>query len=106
METKIYAGIREWVKENLAEELADIASLGADAGYPHITYTFDCVVLHDRFEEELWDMLYDDAQEFGFDNVAAFMATWQRKDMLNNLDQMKNLIVWYAVEKIARENED
>lgn len=97
------ATFREWVKENLSEELRDIANHGADAGYPHITYTSDCVALHDEYQEELWDMMDEDAEEFGHKSIPEFMGTWNRKDMLNDLDQMKNMIVWYAVEKIANE---
>lgn len=89
--------------ENLKESLGDIARNGADAGYSGIIYTNECVELHDKYQDELWDMLYEDAKEFGYDSVPAFMATWRRKDMLSDLDQMKNMIVWYAVEKIANE---
>lgn len=92
----------QWAKKTFTkDEFLDIANHGADAGFPHITYTSDCVDLHDLYQKELWDMLYDDAKEFGYDNIPAFMATWGRKDMLNDLDQVKNMIVWYAVEKIA-----
>lgn len=99
-----YKTFKEWfVSEFTKEEMNDISSHGADGGFSGITYTAECVFLHDKYESELWEMLYDDAKEFGYDNIPAFMATWVRKDMLNDLDQMKNLIVWYAVEKLSNE---
>lgn len=98
---------KEWMlKQFDHEELSDMASHGVDCGYSGLIYTSECVSLHDAYERELWDALYEDAKEFGHDNVPSFMATWNRKDMLNDLDQMKNMIVWYFAEKIANEEEN
>lgn len=95
---------KEWMLNQFDQnELKDIANYGVDGGFSGLIYTAECVDLHDAYEKELWDELYEDAKEFGHDNVPAFMATWRRKDMLNNLDQMKNMIVWYFAEKIANQ---
>jgi len=103
MQTKTKT-FKEWMLKHFdADEIKDISNHGVDGGFNGLIYTTECVKLHDEYEKELWDMLYEDAKEFGFDNVPAFMATWNRKDMLNDLDQIKNMIVWYAAEKIANE---
>lgn len=95
---------RSWVMSHFDREtLRDIANHGADSGFNGIIYTNECVEIHDKYAAELWDMMYEDSKEFGCKSVPEFMGTWQRKDMLNDLDQMKNMIVWYAVEKIASE---
>lgn len=101
---KIYKTFDQWAKKTFTkDELKDIANHGADGGFHSITYTSECVNLHDLYQKELWNMLYEDSQDYGYDNIPAFMSTWIRKDMLNDLDQMKNMIIWYAVEKIAHE---
>ena len=98
---------REWFVENLAEDYGrDIARHGADAGYPHITYTSDTVKLFDQFGDEIWEMANDDAESMGCKNVAEMIAGFGRADMLGSLDQFKNLMVWYACEALARELED
>ena len=97
---------REWFKENLAEQASDIANHGADCGFPHITYTNECAQLFDRFGSEIWEMAVEDADDFGHDNVAQMIASFKRSDMLGDLNQFKNLMVWYACEKIAREMTD
>lgn len=92
---------KAWFNKNLKEYKKDIASYGCDAGFPHITYTYDCVKLYDKFENEIYEALAQDADDFGFDSVDAFTATFRRKDMLSAPDQRKNLLLWYMVEREA-----
>lgn len=92
----------KWFKKNMKDYAKDIANHGADAGYPHISYTSDCVKLYNKFEEEIYEALNQDAEEFGYDSVDAFVSTFRRKDMLATPDQRKNLLVWYMVEREAR----
>ncbi len=94
---------KEWFDENLAESARDIADHGADAGYPYITYTADTVELYDQFESDIYDMLNDDADDMGYDNVEALIATFGRSDMLSWPEGRKNLLVWYACERLAQE---
>lgn len=95
----------QWFKRNLKDSARDIANHGADAGYPHISYTSDCVKLYNRFEEEIYEALNQDAEEFGMDSVDALVATFRRKDMLSTPDRRKNLLLWYMVEREARNYE-
>jgi hypothetical protein len=39
---------KDWFKRNLKEYKKDIQNYGCEAGFPHITYTSDCVKLYDR----------------------------------------------------------
>lgn len=96
---------RAWFNRNLKEQARDIAEHGADAGWPRITYTADTVKLFDRYGDEIWEMLADDADDQGL-SVPALIAQFQRVDMAETLPTFKNLMVWYACEKIAREIAD
>ena len=97
---------RGWFKANLMQQAGDIASHGADAGYPCITYTNDCARIFDRFDAEIWEMMSQDAEDMGEKNVAAFIATFRRADMSDDIYSFKNLCLWYACEKVAREIAD
>jgi hypothetical protein len=97
---------RDWFKKNLADHASDIANHGADAGYPHISYTRDCVKIFDRFADEIWTLAVEEAESMGNKNVAEMIAGFGRADMLGTYDQFRNLMVWYACETIAREYED
>jgi hypothetical protein len=100
-----YGTFREFVAaEYETEELQDIAGHGADAGWPHITYTRDAVALYDAYECELWDMLNEGAEMMGAKNVQEFVSGFVRSDMADTPDGFKNLVVWYAIEELAREN--
>lgn len=93
----------EWFNENLKDSAEDISNHGADAGYQYITMTQECVELYERFESDIWEMLREDAESFGHENPMALVATFGRQDMLEDPDQLKNLLVWYACERRARE---
>lgn len=96
---------RAWFKANLSEQALDIASHGADSGFPGISYTSDTVKLFDRFGDEIWTMAVDDAESMGSKNVAEMISGFGRADMLESLDSFKNLMVWFACETLAREAE-
>lgn len=95
---------RDWMRRNFTrDELADIARHGADAGWAGLTYTSDTVKLFDAYGDEIWDMAYEDAQDFGAENVLEFIAGFRRADMADTLSGFKNLMVWYAAERVAQE---
>lgn len=97
---------QNWFKANLNEYAEDIASYGADTGYPYITYTSHTVKIFDKFASEIWDMAVEDAEAMGYKNVAAMIAEFARSDMLDSIDSFKNLMVWYACEKFAQQLTD
>jgi hypothetical protein len=97
---------RKWFDANLKESASDIANHGANCGWPGITYYTDTVKLYNKFTEELWDLIEEDRESFGSKNILSFIASWNGADNVGSDDQFKNLVVWYACEKLAREYED
>ena len=95
---------RSWLTETLdREQIEDLASHGADAGFPCLTYTSDCIELFERFEHEIREALNEDAEAYGHDSPEAFVATFRRSDMLWSEDGRKNLLTWYMAERTAHE---
>lgn len=91
-----------WMKDNLSEgEMKDLAKYGADTGWPGLTYYRDTVRLYESYHDDIWDMLCEDAEQAGYDSVFAFMAIFGRNDAVTDT-QFKNLLVWYAAERVAR----
>ena len=94
---------RSWFDANLKHQARDIAEHGADCGFPCITYTSDTVCIFDRFEDEIWNMAVQEAENLGCKNVAELIAGFRRADMLDDIATFKNLMVWFACETLARE---
>jgi hypothetical protein len=92
----------QWFTENLSEFARDISEYGADGGFPHITYTSDCVKVYDRFESDIYEALNSDAEDMGHNNVEEMIAMFGRSDMLSWPEGRKNLLVWYMCEREAR----
>ena len=99
------SNFKAWFLENLGEYAGDIAQHGAVSGFPHITYAKDCVALYDQFKDEIWEMLEEDAQSFGYPHPLAFLATFNQASMAMSDNSFKNLLLWHAVERIAYELE-
>lgn len=96
---------RAWFNKNLKDYKSDIASHGCSGGFPYITYYSDTVALHDKFEAEIWDMLGDDAGDMGM-NVPELIASFNGSKDVLTMVAFKNLLVWYACEKLAHEGEE
>ena len=94
---------KDWFKEHLGEHAQDIATHGADCGFAHITYYGECVELYKRFEPEIWEMLVEDSESCGYKTPMEFVATFNRSNMADDPDTFKNLLVWYACERVAHE---
>jgi len=89
------------IREHSGLELSairDAGTYGADAGFAGFTYTKDGADFTDANGALLDELLQLDADDFGHDNVAQYVATFGRADMTDTLDGYKCLIAWYALE--------
>jgi hypothetical protein len=75
---------------------------GADAGWSGFTYTTDGAEFTRSNRSLVWELLSDDAEEFGFDSVPAFVASFNRCDMAETEDGFDCLLSWYALESAGR----
>ena len=95
--------LREWMLENIEDEdLEAIVEHGCVIGFFGLTYYNETSALYDTYQEEIWDMLAEQAKVFGFDNSVAFIASMNGVKKVGNQTTFANLLVWYAVEELAR----
>ena len=98
---------KDWMLEQFDRcELRDIAQHGANGGWSGITYYKDTVELYERFSDGLWEMLEEDAEAHGHKNPFELIATFGGAANVSNDITFKNLIVWYAAERVAFEVTD
>lgn len=105
METKNteYATFRAWIEGELKEMLPDIVNHGANCGFPGITMYSETVELYNKYNSEIWEALWDDAESYGNKNILEFISTFNGAKDISDDDTLKNLLVWYFVERTARE---
>src|SRR2546429_4315876 len=69
--------------------IRDAATHGADSGFGGFTYYGDTSEFYSNNKALLWELLADDAEEFGFDNVPAFVASFNRADLAERRDGLR-----------------
>ena len=109
--------VKEWflmpsIKECLAEYekqdiglIKDIAQHGCSGGVSGIIYYSETSAFHNQHEEEIWDLLYQYAQDSGEKLMDYIAAIPIMKDVGSHA-QFVNALVWWAVEVRAQELED
>jgi len=91
-----------WLFANFDQQaLKDLAEHGANGGWSGITYYRDTCKLYRKFKEEIWEMLFDDAESLGYSNVFELMSSFRGVRDVGSCYQFENLMVWYAAEKLA-----
>ena len=98
--------IREWITNNLDEStIADVVLNGCQGGtISELIYYADTSAFYEKYKEEIWDRLYDSAQDCDeHGSCLHFMSTFNGGcDVASDL-QFKNLLAWYAAEEMCRE---
>lgn len=102
--TTLPATFREWIDQQFdADQLRDIATHGCVVGVPGLTYYNETVLLYDAYHKDIWEHLYYDAQDHGYTPLE-FIGTFNGNPVTDA--QFKNLLVWYYVEALAKEQND
>ena len=99
--------IKNWVLnevKNGSINLEEITKHGCVNGcVSSLIYYEDTVKFHDKFEEEIWEMLYNDYIDLGCSSIPDLISTFNGSKNVETLRQFKNLLAWYAVESVARQ---
>lgn len=95
--------IKQWVQEQYeTDELMDIVEHGCVSGCASgMVYYFETEEFYDKFKDEIWDMLYNFADDQGTSTMELIASFNGSKDVGND-HQFKNLLAWFAVEETAR----
>ena len=95
--------IKEWLLTQEQEDIftiKDISKHGCSGGFGGLIYYKETVRFHDEHEEEIWDLLHEYAEQEGLKLVDKIAQVC--KDT-GSLTQLKNQLVWWAVEVRAHE---
>ena len=72
--------IKDWIKKNLdKDQIKDVVEYGCVNGtVSELIYYSDTSAFHDAHEEEIWQMVWESAEEHG-QTVLEFLATLRRR---------------------------
>ena len=94
-----YKTIKSFVENNFdANEIDMICQYGCENGFNGIIYYSETTALYDKFQEEIWEMLWRESEEQGV-SVMELIASYCSS--IGSDAQFKNALVWFAVEQIA-----
>ena len=82
--------------------IKDIATHGCSGAVAGIIYYWETTKFHAKHEEEIWDLLYQYAQDSGEKLMDYIAAISIMKDVGSHA-QFVNALVWWAVEVRAQE---
>ncbi len=99
---RIYAATFEkWVINTFSKsELSDIAYHGANAGFTGLIYYKDTCKLYNKFKEEIWKLLREDAEQAGI-NIFEMLTSFKGIKDVDTAEHFENLMTWYAAERVA-----
>jgi len=83
------------------EEIIEAGQHGADAGWSGFIWDHEAAAFFDAHADLIWELLTSMAEEMGYANPMALVATFNRGDMLNRPQGFKVLLAWYALEEVG-----
>ena len=84
-----------------AEDIRGLAEHGAEGGWQGLTYYRETCALYQKHKEEIWEMLFEDAEDFGM-TWPAMLDSFAGSKHVATVHGFENLLVWYAAERTAR----
>ena len=94
--------IEGWVLNNIPEDQwQQILDHGMVTGIvSELTYYRDTVDFHDKYEIEIWDMLYEaKGWKYEDDSILTYLSLLNGGKDVGSMTQLKNLLTWWAVEE-------
>lgn len=94
--------IKDYLLENYEmQTIKEITQHGCISGIcSDLIYYNDTCKFHDKHEQEIWDLLDQNAQASDCSIIQLIEQFKGQKDV-GSMTQFKNLLTWYAVEEIA-----
>jgi hypothetical protein len=81
--------------------IVDIAEAGCDQGFSGMIYYKETSALYERFKHDIWDILEEEAKEYGYACALEMLSHWYNSPL--SIASLEQYLVWAAAEITARE---
>jgi len=82
--------------------IEDIVKHGCSGGIiPSLIYYDDTVKFYDEHENEIWDQLYQEANDMGNECILKHISQFNGAKDVGSMTQLKNMLSWWACEQAA-----
>lgn len=89
-----------YVKDELDDEINNIAEHGCEDGVHGMIKLVDCLELYEEFEEEIWEKLNEFAEN---SDMSVLFLLNKEKRGISDADSFKTKALWLAVELICQD---
>jgi hypothetical protein len=88
-----------WMRRHFDRgQLSDMVKHGVQGGFPGLIYYSETTALYRKFQDEIWENLYEDSTDYGC-NILELINNMN--GTVDSSDTFENLLVWYMAEKTA-----
>ena len=94
--------LKEFILENYADNIPDIANHGCQGGVSGMIYYDETSALYDKFHECIWETINHLKDDLG-ENALDIMASSTTAKNVNDEKTFKNYMLWFAVEVICQD---
>tara|TARA_A100001011_G_scaffold162576_1_gene171049 strand:+ start:114 stop:473 length:360 start_codon:yes stop_codon:yes gene_type:complete len=99
------SSIREWLLDTQERStIEDVTRHGCSGGtISELIYYRDTSAFYEKYEDEIWDKLYDAANNCGSKSILHFIASLNGAKDVGCDVGLSNLLAWWATEVICQE---
>lgn len=92
----------EWGEDFVGNAKETVEYGMAHCAWPHFTYFNDTVPFYGEYEEEIWEMLEEEAEECEMSPLQV-IADMRGAEYVGNFTSFANLLTWWAVEEVCNQ---
>ena len=87
-------------QDNQQGYIKDVLEHGCQSGVvSSLIYYNDTTAFYDKYNEDIYNLLYVDMQDFGYQSIPEMVASLNGAKDVGSDEQYKNLLAWYGYER-------
>lgn len=91
---------KAWMTRFSSGQLRDMSQNGARGGYDGLIWTDDVIDLYNKFEDEMWEILTENANNQG-ESVLSFVAQLRDANEIETPREFKEFVTYFCAEAVA-----